>query len=704
MRSLFAVVFLLGMAARGAVAQNLLLNGGFDTLSAAGFAEGWAQEIHTAEGAEGTLSVEEGALRIHHASNNAAWVRASQQPVPARPERPYTLRCRARGDAPGLVVVYEYLSAPQSSPPISHSFAFPAPGEVWTPLVLSFRTGPAATYFKVSLIATGQGVLWFDDVHLRDLAERPAAVIPAAPASARLEPFLLLNGDGKESAHPVSAAVSYDAENLRIHFECAEPQPDRLTAKQGPGGLPYLDDCVEIFLQPPGWEGGHCQVVVNTIGTVWAHRSGGVGLFRSWWAPAFQPGPWQPRVSATARVAANHWSAEVLIPWQDLEMKPRAGVELRANFTRRRLVDGEENASWALMRGTTFIDPTQWGRLIIGADGTSAALRLVRARRKPQPLPQVPAFRTPNPVFALRALHTQAPLRSEVEEYKHLVRVLRQLRFNTLVMEVNERLKYQRRPEIAAPDALSKEEMRELVRYCRNLGFEVIPQVQTLGHFNYVLRHHPELAENREPHPQHGLWSACPSNPAVYELEFDLFSEVIEVFQPKQFHIGHDEFTFVPVGVCERCRGTSPADLLVRDVTTLHDWLTRRGLKVLMWGDTLLEDQYGGPRYYNTYLALPRIPRDIVIYDWHYRPDERFPSVKLFRNAGFEVVVCGWFNPLNIQNLAREGMAAGAQGYCFTTWYGVGRIATTAELMAAAFLSAHFAWDPRGPGLERFPV
>ena len=80
---------------------------------------------------------------------------------------------------------------------------------------------------------------------------------------------------------------------------------------------------------------------------------------------------------------------------------------------------------------------------------------------------------------------------------------------------------------------------------------EVIPEIPSLTHVYYLLTRHPELSE----YPGDN-WpdTYCPSNPASYELMFDVYDEYIEVMQPEMIHIGHDEWR-MPLDVCPHCRG-----------------------------------------------------------------------------------------------------------------------------------------------------
>jgi hypothetical protein len=232
----------------------------------------------------------------------------------------------------------------------------------------------------------------------------------------------------------------------------------------------------------------------------------------------------------------------------------------------------------------------------------------------------------------------------------------------------------------------------------------VIPQVQTFGHFAYVLNKDPykSLAENPVPQARWGRYTYCPSNPEVYKLVFDLFDEVIEVFKPKYFHIGHDEITFSDVGTCPRCKTKLPKDLLAEDVKKLYDYLTAKGLKVLMWCDQF-EVERNGRAPWNTAEALPLIPKDIIICDWHYRPDPVFPTIKFFKDNGFPVIACGWYKPRNVYNFACAAAEQKVMGYCGTTWSPVARVPESPDLMSGIIIAAANAWSPGNPTLEQMP-
>lgn len=307
------------------------------------------------------------------------------------------------------------------------------------------------------------------------------------------------------------------------------------------------------------------------------------------------------------------------------------------------------------------------------------------------------------PQMKWRGWHMRSPLRKELRFYRRLIDFMALLKMNTLMLEVNNSLQYERHVDIASKDAPTKAELRQLVNYARERFIEVIPQVQTFGHFNYVLNNpkYRHLAELTQPHKRFGFWTYCPSNPDVYSLVFDMFEEVIEAFQPRYFHIGHDEITFVPMGICSRCKGRPPHELLAHDIIKLHNFLKRKGLTMLMWGDQLLPTHNGGAPYY-TALATDIIPKDIIICDWHYSPWKDYPSLIYFAQHGFRAIACGWFHAENVYNFSQRAFQYGALGYCGTTWYHPLNIPHQSDLMSAMVIAGENSWSVARPQLPQF--
>ncbi|MDX9978683.1 MAG: glycoside hydrolase family 20 zincin-like fold domain-containing protein [Lentisphaeria bacterium] len=329
------------------------------------------------------------------------------------------------------------------------------------------------------------------------------------------------------------------------------------------------------------------------------------------------------------------------------------------------------------------------------------------ATRTPEGLAVKRALVTDWPLVQWRGWHLISPETSAaLPEARRVIETLAALKMNWVALQLDNRLRYERDPDLArGPDAPTKQELSELVAFAESLGLEVIPMTQCFSHFSYFTgkEKYRHFAEVQDPAPdaRHKYWNYCPRHPEVHEqLVFPLIAEQLECFpNAKYFHVGLDEITFEPIGVCPRCQGAPGGELLAEEILRLHGFLQQRGLRMGMWGDQLLVEHNGKPPY-NTAEALPKVPRDVIIFDWHYGAQESFPSLGFFKQQGFEVVASGWYEPLNVSQFAWETRQNDLLGYGGTTWYGIHNIRSEIRLVAAIPLSAEFAWSPRQPRLD----
>ena len=264
------------------------------------------------------------------------------------------------------------------------------------------------------------------------------------------------------------------------------------------------------------------------------------------------------------------------------------------------------------------------------------------------------------PKMEFRGVHIFMPAREDILFIKRLIRyVLAPMRMNTIFLQVTAGMQFDRRPEInevwerenkkaaegnvppvphgelGGGSYLTKEEVRDLVEYARAYGFEVIPEIQSLSHVEYLTMTYPEIAERPEAtYPD----SYCPLHPESHQIVFDMIDEVVEVFQPLRYvHMGHDEV--YTMGVCERCKGKSRAELYALDVNKIHRYLKSKGLGMMIWSDMIHTFRpYGCPD------AIDWIPKDIVMLDfvWYFRTGEDI-EVRLLEK-GFKVIMGNFYS------------------------------------------------------------
>jgi hypothetical protein len=274
---------------------------------------------------------------------------------------------------------------------------------------------------------------------------------------------------------------------------------------------------------------------------------------------------------------------------------------------------------------------------------------------------------------------------------------------------------------------LSHDQVRRILRTARQHHLQIVPEIQSLSHCYWLCLAYPEIAErNDDPYP----CTYCPSNERTYELLFDVMDEWLDLFEPRQVHIGHDEWYFR--AVCPRCREQSPADLLARDVNRIHDHLAARGVSCVMWADQLINPDSlrtprikewgtgrmiqwaGGERHYADdggqytsracHQALAKISDRIVLADWYYviSPD----TAGVLSQQGRRVLL-GNFDPEFLDAQPEPLGAAGVDGGFISTWVQASALAHAHNNWPLlAMITADMLWRRQGstqPLRERMP-
>ena len=209
------------------------------------------------------------------------------------------------------------------------------------------------------------------------------------------------------------------------------------------------------------------------------------------------------------------------------------------------------------------------------------------------------------------------------------------------------------------------------MREARRLGFTLIPQYNALGHQGEsgLATAYPELREDA------GGWNLCPRYPDTLHHLREIFDELIELTDPRCFHVGLDEIA-VPsrpplFGLCPKCRGTDGGTLFADHILGMHAHLKERGLEVMMWADMLLHrpehNSLNGQRP-GTWKAIDRLPRDIIMIDWVYMPVKEYGGSTYLLEKGFRVMGATWHHPRAVPEFSRFAVSHGLYGMCETTW------------------------------------
>ena len=257
---------------------------------------------------------------------------------------------------------------------------------------------------------------------------------------------------------------------------------------------------------------------------------------------------------------------------------------------------------------------------------------------------------------------------STMDNFKDIIRFLARYKYNIYMPYMEDVMVLDTYPDIAVGrGALTKNELVELQTFADRYYVQIIPIFQTLGHYENILNM-PEYQKYAE-YP--GAASLNISSKAADAFLFNMLEEVMPVFRSPYFHIGADESWDVGLGATRKLKNEiGIAELHARHYNKVYEKVRKADRKVLMYGDIILRHPE----------ILERIPKDIIIVDWHYWPTDSYPSVKRFREAGFQVLVSpgihNWRRPfpnlnsawINIANFNRRGQEEGALGSILSNW------------------------------------
>ncbi len=331
------------------------------------------------------------------------------------------------------------------------------------------------------------------------------------------------------------------------------------------------------------------------------------------------------------------------------------------------------------------------------------------------------------PTKSMRGFHMGLPSNGNIGFAKRLFRyVLLPLGYNTLFIEFCGGMRFDKHPEIsekwleksalakaglqppdpheymgAEGELLEKATVAELIEYAKSYGFEIIPEVQSLGHVQYITYAHPEIAEPSETDDEvkdtrgedarpdaRFSHCYCPSNEKSYEIIFDIIDEIVEVSKPQRYvHIGHDEVYYL--GMCKKCKNTPPDVLLANDINRMYNYIKSKGLGTAIWSDMLQP-----VTKYKTHNATKLIPKDILCLDfiWYFHFDLDIENN--ISEQGFPTVIGNLYSshfPRYRSRMLKDGVIGGeVSTWCALNEY---RLAKKGKLYELTY-TAQLLWNP----------
>lgn len=271
---------------------------------------------------------------------------------------------------------------------------------------------------------------------------------------------------------------------------------------------------------------------------------------------------------------------------------------------------------------------------------------------------------TEDVLFPVKGFSINSPNVSEVDAFCDFVeKELAPMGVNLLLLRINYQFNFQSVGKMSASLGFPLSSVRKLEKVCKRNRIRLVPHLELFGHQsggapefapNGLLKNYPEFDESfgKPNDVNYGYRSYCPLHPEIHSLLFKMIEEMANAFQSKDFHIGCDEV--MTLGVCDRCKGFltnggTRAELFANEINLLSDFLSSKGYRTWIWGDRLINVNDASKHKVDvlteweaskndTYPAIDRINKQILICDWHYKGA---PTTHLhFAQKGFDVIPC----------------------------------------------------------------
>jgi hypothetical protein len=299
------------------------------------------------------------------------------------------------------------------------------------------------------------------------------------------------------------------------------------------------------------------------------------------------------------------------------------------------------------------------------------------------------------PLLSYRAIHLDVKHHLEKKDYYYrLMDRLASYKINAIILEVEDKLAYERRPLVASGDAMSKEAWRKLSDYALERNIRISPLVQGLGHASFILKHEEYARLRDDPDSD---WAFNPLDPETYELQFDLYLDALEAFPHGTYlHVGGDE-----VHTTGRGSGLPELALQLTWLNKVCAFAEEQGRTPIFWDDMPLK--YAGlyQSMFNTRLSMQEVdslwsaheskllgfldqfPKNCIYMRWNYSSPQALGNTRAMRwfsDHGMQVMgaTAGqtrWVlmpqqesNMENIRAFVESSVDQGIDGLLLTLW------------------------------------
>ena len=299
------------------------------------------------------------------------------------------------------------------------------------------------------------------------------------------------------------------------------------------------------------------------------------------------------------------------------------------------------------------------------------------------------------PLLAYRAVHLDVKHHRETLEYYYtIVDKLAAYKVNAIILELEDKIKFEKQPIIGSADALSIDQWKALSDYAKARNIEISPLVQGLGHASFILKHDQYKALRDDPESD---WAFNPLDPETYKVQFDLYTDAMKATPYGRYlHVGGDE-----VHTTGRGSGKSALELQLIWLNKVCEFAAQHNRIPIFWDDMPLKhagvyqamfqpdldkaevENLWEENEHKLAEFLDLFPKNCVYMRWNYASPQAIGNTKAmdwFQKHGMEVMgaTAGqrrWIlmpqdggNLDNIKTFAQKSIEQNLPGLLLTLW------------------------------------
>ncbi len=221
------------------------------------------------------------------------------------------------------------------------------------------------------------------------------------------------------------------------------------------------------------------------------------------------------------------------------------------------------------------------------------------------------------------------------EQVKQYASLLKQFGYDTLMLYTEDTFEVNGEPYFGhMRGRYSKQELKNLDAYCKSIGMELIPCIQTLAHLGAMFKWWDTYDRINDIDDVLLI-----GEERTYKLIDNILSTVKECFSSKKVHIGMDEAFKVGLGKYLQKHGYEDRfDLINRHLHKVCGIAQKYGLEPMIWSDMFITLAMNSTNYYidsgaEEIAKRGNLPENISLVYWDYYSEDKNRYVRMIEKT-----------------------------------------------------------------------